>query len=122
MDETRGHLRTPLLIVAVRERTLSPAGLGMRLAGGTRALHVLVVKAPAPLRIRRLAFQSPSHGLQGLVPEKVIESYLTRRVTVELAEDPGTIAIDGELLRVTSPLRYELALDAVTVVHGSSAR
>ena len=89
----------------------------MRRPGGARALHILVVKAPAPLRIRRLAFQSPARGIQGLVPEKAIETYLTSTATVEMAHGPSSIAIDGELFPATSPLRYEFAPDAVKVVH-----
>jgi len=113
----RGHFRTPLVFVGVHERIVGPAGLGMRRPGGARALHILVVRAPAPLRIRNLAFQPPGRGIQGLVPEKAIESYLTSKATVEMAEEPGSIAIDGELLPATSPLRYEFAPGAVRVVY-----
>ena len=113
----RGRFRTPLVFVGVHERIVGPAGLGMRRPGGARALHILVVRAPAPLRIRKLAFQPPGRGIQGLVPEKAIESYLTSKATVELAEEPGSIAIDGELLPATSPLRYEFAPGAVKVVY-----
>ena len=114
---TRGRFRTPLLFVGVHERILGPAGLGMRRPGGARALHILVVKAPAPLRIRRLAFEPRGCGIQGLVPEKAIETYLTSNATVEIADGPGSIAIDGELLPITSPLRYEFVPGAVKVVH-----
>lgn len=113
---THGRFRTPLLFVGIHERILGPAGLGMRRPGGVRALHILVVKAPAPLRIRSLAFQPPARGIQGLVPEKAIATYLTSKATVEMAEGPGSIAIDGELLPATSPLRYELVPGAVKVV------
>ena len=113
----RGHFRTPLVFVGVHERIVGPAGLGMRRPGGARALHILVVRAPAPLRIRKLAFQPPGRGIQGLVPEKAIESYLTSKATVEMAEEPGSIAIDGELLPAASPLRYEFAPGAVKVVY-----
>jgi hypothetical protein len=92
----------------------------MRKPGGARALHILLLKAPAPLRIRKLAFQPPARGLQGLIPEKAIATYLTSHATVEMAEEPGSIAIDGELLPATSPLRYEFTPGAVQVVHRSS--
>jgi len=116
-DAPRGRFRTPLVFVGVHERILGPAGLGMRRPGGARALHILVVRAPAPLRIRKLAFQPPGRGIQGLVPEKAVESYLTRNATVEMDEGPGSIAIDGELLPVSPPLRYEFAPGAVKVVY-----
>jgi hypothetical protein len=64
-----------------------------------------------------MALQPPGRGIQGLVPEKAIETYLTNSATVEIAEQPGSIAIDGELLPATSPLRYEFVPGAVTVVH-----
>jgi len=113
----RRRFRTPLVFVGIHERILVPAGLGMRRPGGARALHVLVVQAPAPLRIRRLAFQPPGRGLQGLVPEKAVETYLTSKATIEMAGAPALIAIDGELVQATSPLHYELVPGAVTVVH-----
>lgn len=113
---TRRRFRTPLVFVGIHERILGPAGLGMRRPGGARALHILVVKAPTPLRVRRLAFQAPSRGIQGLVPEKAFEAYLTSQATVAMEEEPGSIAIDGELLPATSPLRYELVPEAVKVV------
>jgi diacylglycerol kinase family enzyme len=116
-DGTRGRFRTALLFVGIHERILGPAGLGMRRPGGARALHILVVKAPAPLRVRRLAFQPPGSGIHGLVPEKAMESYLTSKATVEMAEEPGSIAIDGELLPAVSPLRYQFEPEAVKVVH-----
>ena len=114
---TRGHLRTPLVFVGIHERILSPAGLGMRRPGGARALHILVVRATTPLRFRRLAFQPPARGIQGLVPEKALEAYLTSGATVEMAEGPGSIAIDGEIRPATSPLRYEFVPGAVRVVY-----
>jgi hypothetical protein len=89
----------------------------MRRPGGAHALHILVVKALTPLRIRTLAFQAHSRGIQGLVPEKAFEAYLTSQATVAMDEEPGSIAIDGELLPATSPLRYELVPGAVKVVH-----
>jgi diacylglycerol kinase family enzyme len=116
-DGTHGRFRTALLFVGIHERILGPAGLGMRRPGGARALHILVVKAPAPLRVRRLAFQPPGGGIHGLVPEKAMESYLTSKATVEMAEEPGSIAIDGELLPAVSPLRYQFEPEAVKVVH-----
>jgi diacylglycerol kinase family enzyme len=116
-DGTLGRFRTALLFVGIHERILGPAGLGMRRPGGARALHILVVKAPAPLRVRRLALQPPGGGIHGLVPEKAMESYLTSKATVEMAEEPGSIAIDGELLPAVSPLRYQFEPAAVKVVH-----
>jgi diacylglycerol kinase family enzyme len=112
-----GRFQTPLIFVGIHERILGPAGLGKRRPGGARALHILVVKAPAPLRMRRLAFQPPGGGIQGLVPEKAIETYLTSTATVAMAEEPGSIAIDGELLPAVSPLRYQFVPEAVKVVH-----
>lgn len=115
-DGARHRFQTPLFFVGIHERILDPAGLGMRRPGGARALHILVARAPTRLRIRKLAFQPPARGIQGLVPEKAIETYLTTRATVEIADEPGSIAIDGELLPATSTLRYEFVPGAVNVV------
>lgn len=114
---TRGRFRTALLFVGYprahsRSRRARDAPTRRRSCPAHPRRE-----APAPLHIRRLAFQPPARGIQGLVPEKAIEAYVTRNATVEMAEDPGSIAIDGELLPAWSPLRYEFVPGAAKVVH-----
>ena len=117
-----GELRrvsTPLVFVGVQERVLArgaPGTLGVRRTGGARALHILVVNEHALLRIRSLVFRAIARGIDGLIDDDEITSYLTTRAVVASAEARGSIAIDGELVDVGWPLRYELVPNAVKVV------
>ena len=116
-DGAHHHFQTPLLFVGVHERVLGRAGLGMRRANGARALHILVVKQHRRSRVHALAAKAATRGVNDLVSENEIESYLTTRVTIAMPNASCMIAIDGELLQVTSPLRYQFVPGAVTVVH-----
>ena len=118
-DGAHHRLRTPLVFVGIQERVLDRAGLGKRRAGGARALHILVVKAQAEharARIHALALKAAARGIEELISEDEIECYLTKGAVVALPSRTATIAIDGELLEVTSPLTYELVRDAARVV------
>jgi diacylglycerol kinase family enzyme len=118
-DGALRHVSTPLVFAGVQERVLergAPGTLGVRRRGGARALHVLVVNEHTPLRIRSLVFRAIVRGIDGLIDDDEIASYLTTRAIVASAEKCGTIAVDGELVDITWPLRYELVPDAVKVV------
>jgi diacylglycerol kinase family enzyme len=117
-DGARYHFQTPLLFVGVHERVLDRAGLGMRRANGARALHILVVKQHTRPRIHALAARAAARGVDGLVSENEIESHLTTPATVAMPNASCVVAIDGELIQATSPLRYQFVPAAVKVVHG----
>lgn len=119
-DGTHHRLRTPLVFVGIQERVLDRSGLGTRRPGGARALHILVVKAQAEharARIHALALKAAARGIEELISDDEIECYLTTGAVVALPNHTDTIAIDGELLEVTSPLTYELVRGAARVVH-----
>ena len=116
-DGAQYHFQTPLLFVGVHERVLDRAGLGMRRVNGARALHILVVKEHDRSRIHALAARAAARGVEGLASEHEIESYLTSQATVVMPNASSLIAIDGELLQVTGPLRYEFLAGAVKVVY-----
>jgi diacylglycerol kinase family enzyme len=110
------HFQTPLLFVGVHERVLDHARLGMRRADGARALHILVVREHTRSRIHALAAKAVARGVDELASEHEIESHLTSRATVVLPNASSVIAIDGELVEVTSPLEYQYLPGAVNVV------
>jgi diacylglycerol kinase family enzyme len=123
-DGAHRLLKTPLLFVGIQERVLDRAGpgarragLGARRAGGARALHILAVKEHTRVRVHGLAFRAAAVGVQTLVSDDEIECHLTTAATVAMPRrGAATIAVDGELLRVTPPLRYEFVPGAVRVV------
>lgn len=118
-DSVPRRVSTPLVFVGIHERVLArvaPGTLGVRRAGGARALHILVVNEHTRLRIRSLVFRAVVRGIDGLIVDDEIVSYLTAGAVVASAEARGTIAVDGELVAVTWPLRYEFVAGAVMVV------
>lgn len=112
----RRHGETPLFFVGVHERVLEGGMLGRRRKGGARALHVLVVKEHTRLRLHALLFRALAHGLRGLVAPRNVATNLTSTLVVTLPSPTAEIAIDGELVQLASPLRYEFVPDAVKVV------
>ena len=118
-DGALRRVSTPLVFVGVQERVLArgaPGTLGVRRNGGARALHILVVNEHTALRIRSLVFRAIVHGIDGLIVEDEVASYLTARAVVASAATRGTIGVDGELVDVTWPLEYEIVPGAVKVV------
>jgi diacylglycerol kinase family enzyme len=90
--------------------------LGRRRRGGARALHVLVVKEHTRLRLHALVLRAVLRGLRGLLAAREVATTLTSALVVKLPRQEAEIAIDGELVQLASPLRYEFVPVAVKVV------
>lgn len=111
------HVHTPLLFVGIHERALHRAALGKRRRDGARALHILLVREHTTLRLHALVFRAIVSGLRGLLSERELATRLTNGLVVTTSRRHVEVAIDGELLKLESPLRYEFVPDAVQVVH-----
>lgn len=116
-DGAHRRLRTPLLFVGVHERVLDRAGLGTRKVDGARALQILVVKEHSPARVHALAVKAAARGIEALIAEDEIERIVTTSAVVAMARRTATVAVDGELLKVRPPLKYEFVPRAAEVVH-----
>jgi diacylglycerol kinase family enzyme len=112
-------VRTPLLFVGIHERVLTRVRFGARRTGGVRALQVFVVKKETRSDIQALALRAAARGIQAVIGDDDIECHLTSKATVALPWPVATVALDGELLQLTSPLVYEFAPGAVKVVRGA---
>jgi len=113
----RRRVQTPLFFVGIQERVLDGMLLGRRRPGGTRALHVLVVKEHTRLRLHALVFRAILRGLHGMVSPRDVATAFTSSLVVNMPSPKAEIAIDGELVELASPLRFEFTRDAVKVVH-----
>jgi diacylglycerol kinase family enzyme len=116
-DGKQRRVETPLFFVGIQERVLEGGMLGRRRPNGARALHVLVVKEHTPLRFHALVLRAILRGLHGLLSPREVATTLTSSLMVTLPLAQVEIAIDGELVPLTSPLRYEIVPAAVKVVH-----
>ena len=115
-DGTRRQFKTPLLFVSVGEREFGRVGLGHRRPDGTRALHILVVNERRRPRIAAMAFGALVRGVEDFLRTDALDAHLVGEAAVTLRHPRGTIAVDGELVAMESPLRFELRRDAVRMV------
>lgn len=108
--------RTPLIFVAVGERVLQRHAMGQRVRGGVRSFHVFVINEQARRRLGAVAFGVLQGRLIDYLNNGEITAHLVSNVTAVMEHSAGTIAIDGELIPATSPLRYEFRRAAANVV------
>jgi len=110
---------TPLLFVGVGERTLTPPAIGARVAGGARALHVMIVERPDNARRWTRSYDRSASGRASPWPgwsPSFLEAHLVDGGQVELLPEGQRIAVDGEIVSMRSPLNYRLWRDALRVV------
>lgn len=109
-------LRTPLVFIGVQEReTLLPA-LGGCKPGGRRGLHTVVVHRDTRLGVLGLALKALWRGVDGLAQDGRLESLVLERFELRSRHRRVFVATDGEIERLTSPLAYRFAADALRVV------
>lgn len=107
---------TPLVFIGIGERELRLPNLGDRRPGGARGLHVVVVRGAARARLAALAWAAAARGLHATSRTPHMDGFLVERCTIELPAGRFTIAVDGELVEVESPLAFQLERDAIAVV------
>lgn len=116
--EVRGELRryrSPLVFVGVGERELHRPRLGARRDTGRRELHVLIVRHTTRPRLLWMVLRTLLRGIRPWAGENEIESLLVDRCTITLPSGRHWIAVDGEIIPSSSPLRYRYQPDALTV-------
>jgi diacylglycerol kinase family enzyme len=108
--------RTPLVFLGVDERDLSLSGFGGRAPGGRRGLHLVVMRGKGRRRLLAIAAATALRGIREVARTPRADSELVDECIVELEDDVVEVALDGESHRLTPPLHYRLARDALTVV------
>ena len=105
---------TPLVFVAVDERELKLPKLGGRVHGGRKGLHVMVVRGRTRARIVALSLAAAARGLRALSRTPHLDSYLVSNCRIE--QRHSTVAVDGEVVTMVSPLEYKLGAGALRIV------
>jgi diacylglycerol kinase family enzyme len=105
---------TPLVFVGVGERELKLPKLGGRHEGGKSGLHVLIVRGRTRARLVALAFAAAARGSWATSRTPHLDGFLVDRCTIE--QNHSTVAIDGEIVALDSPLEYEIGRDALRLV------
>jgi diacylglycerol kinase family enzyme len=118
--ETEGVQRryeTPLVFIGVGERELKLPKLGGRLDAGRSGLHVMVVRGRTRARMFALSFAAAARGTHAVARTPHFDSFLVSRCTIE--QRHSKVAVDGEVVELESPLRYELGKNALKVIAGA---
>ena len=106
--------QTPLVFIGIGERELKLPTLGNRVDGGRRGLHVMIVRGRTRARLVALAFAAAARGTHALARTPHFDGFLLDRCRIE--QRHSTLALDGEIVRMDSPLEYEFDSGAVHLV------
>jgi diacylglycerol kinase family enzyme len=115
--ETDGVQRlyeTPLVFIGVGERELQLPKLGARMRHGQRGLHVMVVRGRTRARMLALALAAAARGTWAVSRTPHFDSFIVSRCTIE--QRHSTVAVDGEVVQMDSPLEYEYGRAALRIV------
>jgi diacylglycerol kinase family enzyme len=95
---------TPLVFVGVGERELRLPAFGARLPGGRPGLHVMVVRERSSARALALAFAAAARGVRAVADTPALDAFLVEACRID--SPTRSVALDGEVTRLSSPLDY----------------
>ena len=105
--------RTPLLFVGANPEQLATFGLSAASCADAGQLAVCITRPLGGLQLWRLALRGALRGLNGA---EELEVVCARDLVVTLRKRRVRVAMDGEIVRLTSPLRYRFHPDALEVL------
>ena len=115
VDGKRRIYRTPIVFIGVGERELQLPSLGKRVADGRRGLHVMVVSGRSAGRVLALALNAAARGVKSAARSPALDSFMVDHCTITVRSS-STVAVDGELVRLGTPLEYKIEREALRVV------
>ncbi|MEX2179187.1 MAG: diacylglycerol kinase family protein [Gemmatimonadaceae bacterium] len=105
---------TPLVFIAVGERELRAPTLGGRVAHGRPGLHVMVVRGRTRARLVALSLAATTRGTDAIAATPHLDSLFVQACRIEQRHE--TVAVDGEILKIASPLEYRWLGNALRLV------
>lgn len=117
VEGARKSYRTSLVFIGVGERELQLPALGSRIAkGGKRGLHVMIVRGRRPARLFAVALAGIARGTKSAASLPQFDSFVVDSCRIDLRRPRATIALDGELKQMNTPLEYRIERDAIRLV------
>lgn len=113
-DSLERQYKTPFVFIGVGERELKLPSLGSRVERGRSGLHVMVVRGRTRASLVALAFAAAARGTRALSRTPHLDSFLLTRCKIE--QRHSTVAVDGEIVQLESPLEYEIGRGALKLV------
>jgi diacylglycerol kinase family enzyme len=113
-DGAERAYETPLVFIGVGERELKLPTLGNRVRRGKPGLHVMIVRGRTRARLVALAFAAAARGVRAVSRTPHLDTMMLDRCRIE--QRHSTLAVDGEIVRLASPLEYRFGEGAVKLV------
>ena len=96
---------TPLVFIGVGERELKLPTLGARVANGKPGLHVMVVRRRSGARTLATALAAAARGVNAVAKTPAMDAFVVESCTIVCRTN--RIAVDGEIVTETPPLRFQ---------------
>lgn len=116
LDGQARRYRSALVFVGVGERELQLPSLGKRSENGRRGLHVIVVRGGTWARLVAVGLVAAFRGNNAIKRGKLADSYVVDECRIELRRRLGRVAVDGEIVEMSSPLTYRIHRDSLRLV------
>jgi diacylglycerol kinase family enzyme len=116
LDGAMRRYRSALVFVGVGERELQLPSIGSRAVNGRRGLHVIVVRGGTWARLVAAGFTAAFGGTDAIARGTLADSFVVDECRIELRRRLGRVAIDGEIIEMTSPLAFRIERDALRLV------
>lgn len=122
VEGVRKSYRSSLVFIGAGERELKLPELGSRVKNGKRGLHVMIVQGRRPARLFAVALAGIAKGTKQAARLPQFDAFIVDKCRIDLRRPNSTIALDGELKRLDTPLDYRLERDAIRLVVPAAAK
>ena len=112
-DDKRLARRTPFVFIGNNEYTMEGLAIGARSRLDAGTLSLYVAQRPGRLGLLRFAVRALIGGLK---EERDFDVLLAQDMTIETRHKHLHVAFDGEVEKMTTPLRYRIRPGALTVM------
>jgi diacylglycerol kinase family enzyme len=116
LDGLPRRYRSALVFVGVGERKLQLPSVGGLAENGRRGLHVIVVRGGTWARLVAAGLVAAFRGNDAIKRDKLADTYVVDACRIEFRRKRGRVAVDGEIVEMSSPLSYRIERDALRLV------
>ncbi|HTK53749.1 MAG TPA: diacylglycerol kinase family protein [Gemmatimonadaceae bacterium] len=116
LDGQPQRYQSALVFVGVGERELQLPSVGGLAQNGRRGLHVIVVRGGTWARLVAAGLVAAFRGNDAVKRERLADSYVVDACRIVLRRRRGRVAVDGEIVEMSSPLDYRIEYDALRLV------
>lgn len=116
LDGQPRRYQSALVFVGVGERELQLPSVGGLAENGRRGLHVIVVRGGTWARLVAAGLVAVFRGNDAVKRERLADSFVVDACRIVMRRRRGRVAVDGEIVEMSSPLDYRIERDALRLV------